>query len=122
MDQRIGESRTLVKSCRGLASSHAVEDANEPSLTAFFVKSLKLFKWSTHIPVTPSKTEDTSDPNRPHMPTTNQPSSMRMWPAAFQQLAQSQQAAEQLHRKQAEEFLEFLKSVKITLASSSKQV
>lgn len=45
-----------------------------------------------------------------------------MWPAAFQEPALSQQAAEQLHRKQVEEFLEFLKSVKITLVSNSKQV
>lgn len=45
-----------------------------------------------------------------------------MWPAAFQEPAPSQQAAEQLHRKQVEEFLEFLKSVKITLVSNSKQV
>lgn len=45
-----------------------------------------------------------------------------MWPAAFQEPAHSQQAAEQLHRKQVEEFLEFLKSIKITLVSNSKQV
>lgn len=45
-----------------------------------------------------------------------------MWPAAFQEPAQSQQAAEQLHRKQVEEFLEFLKSIKTSLVSNSKQV
>lgn len=47
---------------------------------------------------------------------------MCMWPAAFQEPAQSQQAAEQLCRKQVEEFLEFQKSIKITLVSNSKQV
>lgn len=53
MGQGIGESRTLLKSWIGTASSHPRDDADRsPSLTLCLLKFPMLFKWSTHIPVT----------------------------------------------------------------------
>lgn len=54
-------------------------------------------------------------------PKTHLAPSVGLWPAACQEPAQSQQVAE-LHRKQVEEFLEFLKGIEITSVSNSKQV